>query len=71
MSFIFGMAMIYYAVSSMEAYFENRQADFATMLAFNAIIALLYATLANDYVIMQSPFIFSIMYVWSKFVPDV
>ena len=24
MSFIFGMAMIYYAVSSMEAYFENR-----------------------------------------------
>ena len=41
------------------------------MLVFNAVIALLYATLANDFTIMQSPFIFSIMYVWSKFVPDV
>ena len=41
------------------------------MLLFNALIALLYAYLANDYMIMQNPFLFSCIYVWSKFVPDV
>ena len=28
------------------------------------------AYLANDYAIMQSPFVFSLIYVWSKLVPD-
>lgn len=71
MSFIFGMVMIYYSISSIEEYFGERQADFGTMLLFNAVMCLLYAYLANDYFIMQSPFLFSIIYTWSKFVPDV
>ena len=46
MSFLFGMVMIYYTLSSMENYFGKNQADFATMLIFNALSALLFATLA-------------------------
>ena len=46
MSFLFGMVMIYYTLSSMENYFGKNQADFATMIIFNALAALLFATLA-------------------------
>ena len=70
MSFIFGMMMLYYSVSVIEDYFEQRHADLATLLVFNAIVAMLFAFLANDYLVMESPFIFSLIYVWSKFVPD-
>ena len=52
MSFIFGMMMIYYSVSVIEEYFDKRQADLATMLVFNAVIAMLFAFLANDYMVM-------------------
>ena len=71
MGFLFGMMMIYYSMSTIEEYFGQRQADFGTMLLFNAVIAMIYAYLANDYMVMQSPYLFSIIYVWSKFVPDV
>ena len=70
MPFLFGMMMIYYAMSSIETYFVNKQADLGTMILFNAVIGMVYATLANDYVIMQNPFIFSVIYVWAKNVPD-
>ena len=40
------------------------------MLLFNALISLVYAYVANDYMIMENPFIFSVIYVWSKLVPD-
>ena len=52
MSFLFGMAMIYYTISSIETYFGNRQADLGTMLLFNAVVCILFATVANDYLIM-------------------
>ena len=72
MPFLFGMMMIYYSVSSIEEYFGlEKQADFGTMLLFNALVALLYAYIANDYLLMQSPYLFSIIYTWSKLVPDV
>lgn len=64
------MMMIYYSVSVIEAHFENRQADLATLLVFNAVVAMLFAYLANDYMVMESPFVFSLIYVWSKLVPD-
>ena len=70
MGFLFGMMMIYYSVNAIEEYFENRKADFATMLVFNAIMALMIGTLANDYTVMESPYMFSLIYVWAKFVPD-
>ena len=70
MGFLFGMMMIYYSVSAIEEYFEQRKADLATMLIFNGVVALLFAFLANDYTVMESPYIFSMIYVWSKFVPD-
>jgi len=41
------------------------------MMLFNAVMSLLYAYIANDYMVMQSPFLFSIIYTWSKLVPDV
>ena len=52
MGFIFGMVMIYYSIKSIETYFDRRQADFATLLSFNAVAALLVAYLANDYTVM-------------------
>jgi len=71
MPFLFGMMMIYYTISSIEEYFgRDKQADLGTMLVFNALVGLVYAYLANDYTVMQNPFLFSIIYVWSKFVPD-
>ena len=70
MGFLFGMMMVYYSVSSIEAYFENRQADLGVMLVFNALAVMFVAFLANNFSVLQSPYIFSIIYVWSKFVPD-
>ena len=52
MSFLFGMVMIYYTISSIETYFGDKQADLGTLLLFNAVVSLLFATLANDYMIM-------------------
>ena len=63
--------MIYYSINAIEEYFADKQADFGTMMIFNAVMSLLYAYIANDYLVMQSPFLFSIIYVWSKLVPDV
>lgn len=52
MSFLFGMMMIYYSLSTIEQYYGDKQADFGTMLLFNALVALVYAYLANDYMVM-------------------
>ena len=70
MSFLFGMMMIYYSVNAIEEYFANRHADLGTMLVFNAIMAMAFATLSGDYAVMESPFMFSLIYVWAKYVPD-
>ena len=70
MSFIFTMLMIYYGINSIETYFDKRQADLATLLMFNAFTALVFAWLADDSMVMQDKFVFSLIYVWSKFVPD-
>lgn len=70
MSFLFGMMMVYYSVSSIEAYFDKRQADLGVMLVFNALAVMFVAFLANNFYVLQSPYIFSLIYVWSKFVPD-
>ena len=51
-SFLLGMAWIYYTISSIETYFGDKQADLGTLLLFNAVVSLLFATLANDYMIM-------------------
>ena len=64
------MMMIYYTLSSIETYFGDKQADLGTMLIFNAVVAMIFAYLANNYTVMQSPYLFSIIYVWSKLVPD-
>ena len=52
MPFLFGMMMIYYTMSSIEAHFADKQADLATMLVFNAVVSLFYAFVANDYMVM-------------------
>lgn len=70
MSFIFTMLMIYWGINSVETYFDKRQADLATLLLFNAFTALVFAWLADDSLVMQDKFVFSLIYVWSKLVPD-
>jgi Derlin-2/3 len=70
MSFIFTMLMIYWGINSVETYFDKRQADLATLLMFNAVTSLVFAWLADDSLVMQDKFIFSLIYVWSKLVPD-
>jgi hypothetical protein len=70
MSYIFTMMMIYWGINSIETYFDKRQADLATLLFFNAFVALFFAWLADDCLVMQDKFIFSLIYVWSKLVPD-
>ena len=70
MSFIFTMLMIYWGINSIETYFDKRQADLATLLLFNALVTLFFAWLADDSYVMQDKFIFSLIYVWSKLVPD-
>ena len=70
MAYIFNLMMIYWGINSVEEYFEKRQADLATLLAFNALVCLVFAWLADDALVMQDKFVFSLIYVWSKLVPD-
>jgi hypothetical protein len=70
MNFLFAMMMNYWTISSIEKHFENREPDLVTMLGFLAITVMLFGWLASEYMVLQSSFIFSIMYVWSKFIPD-
>jgi Derlin-2/3 len=70
MPFIFVMMMIYWGMNSVEKHFEGRQADLATLLAFNAVVILFYAWLADMSLVMQDKYVFSLIYVWSKLVPD-
>lgn len=64
------MLMIYWGINSVETHFDKRQADFATLILFNAVVALIFAWLADDSLVMQDKFIFSLIYVFSKLVPD-
>ena len=68
--FLFGIVKMYYVFKSLEEHFVGKYADFATCLLFNAVFGLLVAYLANRYVIMEAPFVFSLIYVWSKLMPD-
>ena len=70
MNFLFTMLMIYYTFTSAERHYQGKDAEFATMLLFNVVATMFYGWLANEYMILQSPFCFAIMYVWSKLVPD-
>ena len=69
-SFLFGMMMMYYTLSQVEAHFDKKQAELATLLAFNAVFGILIASLAGESAVMQNPMLFSLIYVWSRLVPD-
>ena len=71
MNFLFAMMMIYYTFNQVEKHFKNQEAELATMLLFNAVTGIIYGWLASEFMIMQSPFVFSVLYVWTKLVPDV
>ena len=70
MNFLFAMMMNYYVISNLEKYHENKESQFATLLIFNAVVGLFYAWLAGEYMVMQSPYVFSLLYVACKFQPD-
>ena len=64
------MLMIYYTFTSIEKHFENREDELATLLLFNAVAGITFGWLAGEYMIMQSSYVFSILYVWCRLVPD-
>jgi hypothetical protein len=64
------MMMNYYTINNIEKHFENKEAELATLLIFNAITSIFFGWLASEFMIMQTTFVFSIMYVWSKLEPD-
>ena len=70
MNFLFAMMMIYYTFSQVEGHFKNKESELATMLLFNAVTGIIYGWLASEYMVMQSPYVFSVLYVWSKLLPD-
>ncbi len=52
MNFIFTMMMNYWAINNIEKHFENKEADLATLILFNAATSLLYGWLANEYMVL-------------------
>ena len=46
------MFMNYYAMSKIEKYFENKEADLATLLLFNALTSMLFGWLAGEYMVL-------------------
>ncbi len=70
MNFLFAMMMIYWAVSNIEKHYEGRAPDLATLLLFNALTVMIFGWLASEYMMLQSSYVFSLLYVWTKLVPD-
>jgi hypothetical protein len=52
MNFLFAMMMNYWAVNNIEKYFENKEADLATLLIFNAGTSMFFGWLASEYMVM-------------------
>ena len=52
MGFIFQMMMNYWAIKNIEAYHENKEADLAFLIIFNAIASLAFGSLAGEYMVM-------------------
>lgn len=70
MNFLFAMMMIYYSVSNIEKHYEGKAPDLTTLLLFNAVTVILFGWLAGEYMVLQSSYVFSLLYVWTKLVPD-
>jgi Derlin-2/3 len=70
MNFLFAMMMIYYSVSNIEKHFEGKASDLTTLLLFNALTVMIFGWLASEYMALQSSYMFSLLYVWTKLVPD-
>ncbi len=70
MNFLFAMMMIYWSVSNIEKHFEGRAPELATLLIFNAFTVMVFGWLAGEYMVLQSSYVFSLLYVWTKLVPD-
>ena len=71
MNFIFTMMMNYFTIKNVETHFERKEAEMATLILFNAVLSLFYGWVAGEYYMMvQNPFVFSLMYVWCKLNPD-
>jgi Derlin-2/3 len=52
MNFLFAMMMNYWTINNLESHFENKKADFATLLLFNAATSMFFGWLANEYMVM-------------------
>ena len=62
--------MMYFSLSKIEEYFKNKAAEFMTCIMFVSFFSILFAFIYGDYMVMHQPFLFALMYVWCKLVPD-
>lgn len=64
------MMMTYWGVNNIEKHFAGKATDLTTLMLFNAVMVMLFGWLLGEYMVLQSPYVFSLLYVWSKLVPD-
>lgn len=68
--FLFSIMMIYFSCSKIEEHFKNKSAEFMTLVVLTGLICIFYSFIYGDYMVMHSPFMFSLMYIWCKLEPD-
>ena len=65
------MIMMYFTLRRCEEYFKTKYPDFLTLIIFNILAVMLFAWIYGSYMILHTPFVFSLMYVWCKLEPEV
>ena len=70
-NFLFSMVMAYMTLRRCEDFFAGKYPDFVVLVAFSMIASGFFSWLYGNYMVLQQPFLFCLMYVWCKLVPDV
>jgi derlin-1 len=65
------MIMMYFTLRRCEEYFKTKYPEFLTLIIFNVLAVMLFAWIYGSYMILHTPFVFSLMYVWCKLEPEV
>lgn len=69
-SFLFTMVMMYFTMRRTEEYFKSKYPDFVTLVVFLMFATMFYSFIYGEYMVLNSSFIFALMYVWCKLEPD-
>ena len=70
-SFLFSLVMMYFMLIRTEQLFKNKYGDFMTLVLFLMFTTMLFSWIYGNYMVLHSPFIFAMMYVWCKMEPNV